>query len=265
MEIIKFNSKDKEQVNVRACLISERINTKLLETTPPPIALSPLVIRAGSEGYAALFRFGAVVMFNLDHEEEEAFLASLTPLLSQVLENRLEEFNNIIIDPATDDHITNSGIINVKEFTVERMQIIAEVLADALILDYYEGYITSLFDKLEPLAEHLKNEGQCGAHGKTLTKIIGEILLTLIKTDGRIEVGEKPDVLWDLAELERLFARLIEEYEIRDRNKALNRKLDLASKTIETLLNLDQHKHSAKLEWYVIILITLEIITMIFY
>ena len=145
------------------------------------------------------------------------------------------------------------------------MQVIAEVLSDALILDYYEGYIASLFDKLEPLAEHLKNEGKCGAHSKTLTKLIGEILLTLVKTGGRIEVDEKPDVLWDMPELERLYLRLTEEYEIKTRNSVLNHKLDLASKTIETLLNLDQHNHSAKLEWYVIILIALEILAIMFH
>ncbi|MGD9637565.1 MAG: RMD1 family protein [Alphaproteobacteria bacterium] len=259
------NSNEEEQINVRACLVGERINTKLLEKTPPPVALAPLVIRAGIEGYAVLFRFGAVVMFNLSEKEEDAFLESLVPLVSQQLPTVFEEFNNIIVDSATDDHITNTGIINIKEMTVERMQVIAEVLSDALILDYYEGYISSLFDKLEPLAEHLKNEGKCGAHEKTLTKLIGEILLTLVKTGGRIEVDEKPDVLWDMPDLERLYSRLSEEYEIKNRNNVLNHKLDLASKTIETLLNLDQHNHSAKLEWYVIILIILEIVAIMYH
>ena len=84
------NRDNNEQVNVRACLIGERINTKLLEKTPPPVALVPLVIRAGSEGYAVLFRFGCVVMFNLDTKEEEAFLESLTPLIAQPFATILE-------------------------------------------------------------------------------------------------------------------------------------------------------------------------------
>lgn len=253
-----------EQVNVRACLLGERINTKRLEQTPPPIALAPLTIRAGANGYAVLFRFGAAVMFGLSTDEEEKFIESMQPLVSQAYSEKIEETNEIIIDANDGDLVTPTGVIKVKEFTIERIQLIAEVLGDALVLDYYESHIGNLFDNLEPLAEQLKNEGKCGAHGKVLTKHIGEILLTLIKTVGRIEISEKPDVLWECPDMERLYARLAEEYEIRDRNTAFNRKLDIASKAIETLVNLDQHLHSSKLEWYVVILVAMEVLAIMF-
>ena len=54
--------------------------------------------------------------------------------------------------------------------------------------------------------------------------------------------------------------RLEDEYELRERHVALERKLDLISRTAETLLDLMQHKRSLRVEWYIVILIVIEIL-----
>jgi uncharacterized Rmd1/YagE family protein len=77
---------------------------------------------------------------------------------------------------------------------------------------------------------------------------------------GRVEVGEKPDVLWELPGLNRLFARLEDEYELQERRTALERKLDLISRTVETLVDLLQNKRALRVEWYIVALIVFEII-----
>jgi len=67
-------------------------------------------------------------------------------------------------------------------------------------------------------------------------------------------------VLWEQPELERLYVRLEDEYELRERHLALERKLDLISRTAETMLDLMQHKRSLRVEWYIVILIIVEIL-----
>lgn len=73
-------------------------------------------------------------------------------------------------------------------------------------------------------------------------------------------MGEKPDVLWDHPELERLWHRLENEYEIAERQLALERKLDLIGGTAETLLGLIQDRRTLRVEWYIVILIVVEIV-----
>jgi uncharacterized Rmd1/YagE family protein len=75
---------------------------------------------------------------------------------------------------------------------------------------------------------------------------------------GRVEVGEKPDMLWELR-LTRLFSRLEDEYELQERKLAVDRKLDLISRTVETLVDLLQNKRALRVEWYIVILIVIEI------
>lgn len=76
---------------------------------------------------------------------------------------------------------------------------------------------------------------------------------------GRVEVTEKPDVLWDHPELERLHLRLVEEYELRDRSRALDAKLDLIAQTVATLLDLETNRSNLRVEWYIVALIVFEI------
>ena len=77
---------------------------------------------------------------------------------------------------------------------------------------------------------------------------------------GRVEVGEKPDVLWERPGLNRLFTRLEDEYELQERRTALERKLDLIARTVETLVDLLQNKRALRVEWYIVALIVFEII-----
>jgi required for meiotic nuclear division protein 1 len=72
---------------------------------------------------------------------------------------------------------------------------------------------------------------------------------------GRVETGEKPGLLWEHPELERLSARLADEYELQDRDRALDRKLDVISRTVETLLEPVQTRSSIRVEWCIVLLL----------
>jgi uncharacterized Rmd1/YagE family protein len=66
-------------------------------------------------------------------------------------------------------------------------------------------------------------------------------------------------VLWELPGLNRLFSRLEDEYEVAERRLALDRKLDLITRTVETLVNLLQNQRALRVEWYIVLLIVIEI------
>ena len=61
-------------VSMRAILVGERIDLKGLESTQR-LATNPIVISAGEGQYAALFRYGAVVLFGVNPLQEVTFAA----------------------------------------------------------------------------------------------------------------------------------------------------------------------------------------------
>jgi uncharacterized Rmd1/YagE family protein len=82
---------------------------------------------------------------------------------------------------------------------------------------------------------------------------------------GRVEVAEKPEIVWDDAALDRLYEHLAAEYELRDRDRALTRKLEVASRTVETYLDMLQHRQTLRVEWYIVTLILVEIVLVMLY
>jgi uncharacterized Rmd1/YagE family protein len=247
-------------VSVRALLLGERIDLKGLEATQR-LATSPLLVPAGEGQYAALFRYGAVVLFGVNPLQEVTFVDQLARLVGQPYAKRETEETRLRVDPLGEERVEGGEIV-LQEVSVESLQVIADVLAKSVVLGYYEASLAAVFDAVEPFAQGLKGEGRRTRRtprDKDLLRYVGDTLLTQHKMVGRVEVGEKPDVLWELPGLTRLFSRLEDEYEVAERRLALDRKLDLIARTVETLVDLLQTRRALRVEWYIVVLIVIEI------
>lgn len=250
---------DHSRLHARALFIGERIDVRAFERTGR-IAETPLLVRAGNRGCAVLFRYGAVVLFELQPMEEVAFLTQLASQVNGAIASPEQEDAELVLVAGGDERVDLSGAISLGDASVERLQLVAEVLAKSVVLAYYERQVAQVFDTIEPLASGLRSAGRFGARAHGLLNQIGEVLMVEHKMVGRVEVTEKPDLLWDHPRLERLYARLVDEYELSERHRALEHKLELISRTAETVLGLVQAKRSLRVEWYIVVLIMVEIL-----
>jgi len=246
-------------VLVRALLLGERLDTRILESRVS-LAGAPMTISLEGGGTAVLFRYGAVVLFDVPRSAAESFLAALDPHVTEKFTVQEEETLRLLIRADSDQIVDAAGHIVLRELTIERFQLIADILAKNLVLSHYETRIAGLFDRIEPLAALLREKGRAGAPGKELLQHIGDVLLIQQKMVGRVETGESPELVWEHPELDRLYMRLAEEYELRERSRALDRKLEVVSRTVETLLGLVQARSSLRVEWYIVILIVAELL-----
>jgi required for meiotic nuclear division protein 1 len=248
-----------EVVPVCALLLGERLDTRALEREPP-LGVAPLTVDIPGGGVAVMFRYGAVVLFGAASAALDNFVASLMPLVTASLPVPERDDVRLLVRPEAEQPVDPAGNIFLQEKTTERLQVVADILAKGLVLSHYETRIADIFDGIEPLAATLREKGRAGARSKELLRHIGDVLLMQQKMVGRVETGEKPELLWDHPELERLYVRLAEEYELRDRDRALDRKLDVISRTVETLLGLVQARSSLRVEWYIVLLIVAELL-----
>ena len=250
----------RQTISARAPLLDERLDTRRFEGEAEPIATAPLAVLRPDGGVAVLFRYGVIVLLASTPNETSAFLASMASFVAEPLSVPEQEVAQLVIHADADQHIDASGNIVLPERSISRLQVVADVLAKSLVLAHYETQIAKAFDLIEPLTATLRNKGRTGARGRELLRHIGNVLAIQHKKVGRVETGEKPELLWEHPQLERLYVRLAEEYELRDRDRALDRKLDVISRTVETLLELVQTRSSLRVEWYIVLLIVAELI-----
>ena len=252
-----MNSSPVSALRAHAVLLGQHLNLRPLQRVEV-LATSPLTVAVAGGGQAVLFRFGVVVFLDVAPLSQTAFLGLLEGLVAEPIADVATESLDIAVRPGAPEGMTD-GVLSVAQDSLALRQLVAGMLAKSLVLEQYEQRLARTFDRIEPLAEQL-GRGRRGARGaRELVQHIGEVLKIQHRMVGRAEVGEKPELLWERPELERLYVRLEQEYEIRERQLALERKLRLISDTAETLLDLHQTRSSLRVEWYIVILIVVEI------
>jgi uncharacterized Rmd1/YagE family protein len=247
-----------QQLTVHALLIGDRINTAGFEGQV--LSSTPLALRVGTNGMAVIFRYGVAVFIGLTADEEAEFLERLQTRTFGKITPPEEEWAKIHIAREAEEPIPVGGPILVADFSLERLLIVSDALAKSVVLGRDEREVANVFDTIEPFARELARFGKTSRNRTDLLKLMGNALLVQHRLSGRVAVGEKPDVLWDRPDLERLYARLEDEYELSERVETLNRKLAVIADTATTLADIVDTKRSLRLEIIVVILIAFEIV-----
>ena len=246
------------QANIHALQIGDRINTAGFEGEI--LSSTPLAVRVGRQGLAVVFRYGVVVFLGLTADQEAEFLERLSGRTAGKITPREEEWAKVQVAREGEEPIPVGGPIHVREMSLERLLVVSDALAKSVVLGRDEREVANVFDTIEPFARELAGSGQTSKSRSDLLKLLGNSLLVQHRVSGRVAVDEKPDVLWDRPDLERLYARLEDEYELSERVEILEHKLEVISDTATTLADIIDAKRSLRLELIVIFLIAFEII-----
>lgn len=244
---------------VHALLLGDRIDTSNFEQDGV-VSTAPLAFKFGQGGFVTLFRYGVVVFTGLTAAEEQEILDRLRPRLVQPIAPFEEEIAVIEHIPDKDDQILPGGPIALKAITPDHLTVIADALSKSVVLARDERQVAAVFEVVEPFARQLAEHGRTFAGRRTILKHVGNALLVQHRVSGRVAVAEKPDVVWDRPDLDRLYSRLGDEYELQERAEALTRKLAVISETAEILTDMIDTRRSLRLEIIIVVLIAVELL-----
>jgi uncharacterized Rmd1/YagE family protein len=251
------------RITARAFFVADRINTAGLERGDV-LSTAPLAFRVGDNGVAVLFRYGVVVLIGINALEEDEFLRGLEHRMTGAFPRREEEIASIELASEKDDQIPPGGPICLQSLSPERLILIAEALAKSVVLARHEREVSAVFDKTEPFARELADSGRMHGGRRAILQQIGNALSVQHRVTGPVAVSEKPDILWDKPQLERLYARLADEYELKERAEALNRKLAVVAETAQALTDIIDTSRSLRLEIIIVLLILFEVLITIY-
>jgi uncharacterized Rmd1/YagE family protein len=249
----------KSRTRVRALLLSDRIDTSNLEYDGV-VSTAPMTFKYGAGGLVTLFRYGVAVVMGLTAQEEEQVLRSLRPRLIRPVAPSEEETALTETVAEKDDQILPGGPIILKTMTPDRLIVVADALSKSVVLARDEREVAAVFELTEPFARQLAEHGRAAAGRRAILKHVGNALLVQHRVSGRVAVAEKPDVVWDRPDLDRLYARLEDEYELKERAEALARKLAVIADTAEVLTDIIDTRRSLRLEIIVVVLIAIELL-----
>jgi uncharacterized Rmd1/YagE family protein len=256
------NSSTWQTLKIRAVLLGERLDHRMLEHVPGG-TVDPVQVAMTGAPVVFAFRWGAVAIAGATPEEERQAIAKLLPLVSHPHASPMEESAAIRIG-AQEDGVDAGGVIQLSDATVPRLAVVADALAKSAALAYQENALTETLDAMDPVVTHLRKHGRLMASSTGLRRAIGASLQSRSHATARVQVEDKPDLLWDHHELERLHARLSDEYELRERHATLDRKLTLIGESTSTLVSLVDARRSRTLEVAVVVLIAMELLAAVY-
>jgi len=221
-------------------------------------AQQPAVTGVKGGGLAILYRYGAIVFFDVSPTRQGRFLHEVRSLIRDPYEQPETEELRISISKQESEGDIGEAVI-LRCGSLERLEAVAAVLSKSVALAQYESDVAMTLDRIEPFAVQLEQFGQGGRNMRLLLRHIGRVLLNEMKMVARAEVTDRPDLIWEHPEMEQLYRRLEEEFELQERAAILDRKLELISRTVETVLDLLQKRRSVRVEWYIVVLIVMEL------
>jgi uncharacterized Rmd1/YagE family protein len=242
----------------RAILLGERLDLRAWRAADA-LTTNPLTVRVKGGGAVTLYRYGVAVFFGVHPAEEVAFLNHLAPFVYNAYDEPETEELEVRVENVDRGSLA-SGVVVLPDAGVERLQVLADVLSKSALLSLYERKVAGDFDRIEPLAAQLGRAGRVPRQSRELLKMIGSMLLVEQRMVGRAEIADKPEILWENPSLEALYVKVEDEFEITARHAALERKLNLIAQAAQTVVQLLSSKHSLRVEWYIVILIVVEIL-----
>ncbi|HZU62897.1 MAG TPA: RMD1 family protein [Novosphingobium sp.] len=207
-----------------------------------------------------VFRYGAVVSFVEEEAPVQRIDAALRPYLRDPVSAIEVETADIAIARQGADKIGGEGQILLADAGEARLTLVAIVLARSVVLSRDEVLVSQAFERIAPLVEGLRATGRTRFPIRQAMRLVGDVLAARHRVMASVQADERPDVLWDNPELDRLYARLEAEYELDERAEVLGRKFEALGDFAEVLLNIIQDKRAFRLELAIIFLIMFEIV-----
>ena len=143
------------------------------------------------------------------------------------------------------------------------VNIISFVIAKSVALERIEEQVDLVLDEMEDVIQQLER-GKLAIPDRKLAKLASSILNFKYKSIAHIMVLDKPDITWDNEELDKLYGRMANLFELNQRYHEIRTKSETLMDITEVFTGLSHAQRSTRLEWIIIILIALEILLYIY-
>lgn len=245
---------DGERLIVHARHLGTRIDTRGLAAD---IVLGQV---ANAAGLTFAFRYGVAVTFCTSAETIPALDMALLAHVQEPAAHQEIESASVVITDGGKERVDDDGVIQLADGEEPRLLLVATVLAHSVMLSRDEMLVSEVFDSSVPLVADLQVNGKARLSIPSVMRMVGQVLAARHRVMGTAQAGERPDLLWDHPDLDRLYTRLEAEYELGERAEVLERKFGALGDFTEVLLEIAQDKRAVRLEMAVIALIAFEVL-----
>lgn len=226
-----------------------------------PADCTPLTERRSGSSQCQLYYLGALVFINCPDDLIRSFcdrMARYSELFRVAPASKFRDTYSLKIVEGAALEITNGNAVMPRYFPA-CVTLIGFVIAKSVALERIEEQVDLVLDEMEDVIQLLER-GNLDLPDQKLARLASSILNFKYKSIAHIMVLDKPDVTWDNEDLDRLYSRMANLFELNQRYHEIRTKSETLMDITEVFTSLSHARRASRLEWIIIILIALEIV-----
>lgn len=256
-------------IPITAYYIARAIDlNQFAQRIPYPLTLKTrnhLLFSVEKEKWFFVYSFGVAVFVNLDKDFLKKLLTKkVQQCCSELMPEKYSEEYAIIEDASLEKDSIEYDAVKVRNSTPEKLEVVAEIIAQSVAIDVFDGQVDAMLQEFSAFTTQLERRGRIAARTPHILKLIGKDYSILESMIVRLALLDKPEILWEDAQLEALFLSLRSMFELEDRFTNLDYKLRFLQSNSELMLETLRSRREQFLEVVIIILIAFEIILILY-
>lgn len=216
-------------------------------------------------GLAFAWRFGAIVFIEVPKEQRHKEVELLREALGLSLrEPRVtaEKFQ-IFVDRSRAAQVEYNRLV-LPTINQERLGAVAQTLAQSVSMEYYEIVVTQAKMRALSLLNDVRLKGRIVTPAAKLNRQIADASMAQAEVVGVLHLLDKPDILWNDAEMESIYTDLRNAFDLEERFKAIEYKIETIKDTLRIILESRNSALAQRLEIIIILLVGIEVMFSIF-
>ena len=226
-----------------------------------PLDCTILTERRSGSSQCQLYYFGALVFINCSDDIIRSFcdrMARYSELFRFGPTSKFHDTYSLKIEAGATLEITNDNAVMPRYFPA-CVNLIGFVIAKSVALERIEEQVDLVLDEMEDIIQLLER-GNPALPDHKLARLASSILNFKYKSIAHIMVLDKPDITWDNEDLDRLYSRMANLFELNQRYHEIKAKSETLMDITDVFTGLSHARRANRLEWIIIILIALEIV-----
>ncbi|KAM3871166.1 required for meiotic nuclear division protein 1 homolog [Diretmus argenteus] len=213
------------------------------------------------------FREGSVVFWNVEEKTMKKAMRILERHEIQPYEVALVHWENEEISYAIGEgnsklergNFLLSDMMDQQEAILEKFAF-SNALSLSVKLAIWEVSLDNYVESIQSIPETLKLGKRVKLSSAEVMKKIGELFSLRYCINLRSDLLMTPDFYWDRENLEKLYEKTCQFLSINRRVNVVNEKLEHCTELTDLMRNHLRDEHSLRLEWMIVILITIEVL-----
>ncbi len=220
-----------------------------------------LFYEIGNEKYIYIFKYGIVCFLGYDEVEISAFIQLIQPCCKNYFDKKLTEEFDVEINQTHNKFGYNK--IEIALTNADVFRIIMLNVSQSVALDHYELQTNLLLEETNYHTQILERKGTLDLKGIHLKKYIGRTLNIKNKIAENLYIFDSPEETWEDENLSKIDIGLKKTFDLQARFRTIQEGLQIVKENFELFKDLLQYRNSIKLEWIIIVLITVEVLNLL--